>query len=78
MLEILDRDVPKMTDEQKEIYDQILAAVNQGSTGKTFSGSYFLQLLDVEETLFLTSHQVALLLYYYQEVGLLIQDLVFH
>ncbi|CAG7906222.1 unnamed protein product, partial [Brassica rapa] len=25
-----------MTDEQKEIYDQILAAVNQGSTGKTF------------------------------------------
>ncbi|CAN7058534.1 unnamed protein product [Brassica rapa subsp. trilocularis] len=36
LLEILDRDVPKMTDEQKEIYDQILAAVNQGSTGKTF------------------------------------------
>lgn len=47
LLEVLDRDIPKMTDEQKEIYDQILAAVDQGNgrmffvyrfvgTGKTF------------------------------------------
>ncbi|XP_056848336.1 uncharacterized protein LOC130511115 [Raphanus sativus] len=45
--ETLDRDIPKMTDEQKEIYDQILAAVDErnggmfflygfGGTGKTF------------------------------------------
>ncbi|XP_048612002.1 uncharacterized protein LOC125586207 [Brassica napus] len=36
LLETLDRDVPKMTDEQKEIYDQILVAVNQGNGGMFF------------------------------------------
>ena len=36
LLETLDRDVPKMTDEQKEIYDQILVAVNRGNGGMFF------------------------------------------
>ncbi|XP_056857211.1 LOW QUALITY PROTEIN: uncharacterized protein LOC130506557 [Raphanus sativus] len=34
--ETLDRDIPKMTDEQKEIYDKILAAVDQGNGGMFF------------------------------------------
>ena len=36
LLETLDRDIPKMTDEQKEIYDRILAAVNERSGGMFF------------------------------------------
>ncbi|XP_056849793.1 uncharacterized protein LOC108841698 [Raphanus sativus] len=47
LLETLDRDLPKMTDEQKKIYEEILDAVNEdrggmfflsgfGGTGKTF------------------------------------------
>ena len=36
LLETLDRDVQKMTDEQKKIYDEILDAVNEGRGGMFF------------------------------------------
>ncbi|XP_013694335.2 uncharacterized protein LOC106398304 [Brassica napus] len=40
LLETLDRDIPKMTCEQKFIYDQILSAVNKGDGGMFFVSGF--------------------------------------
>lgn len=40
LLETLDRDIPKMTCEQKFIYDQILSAVNKGDGGMFFVNGF--------------------------------------
>ena len=86
LLETLERDVPKMTDEQRRIFDEILDAVTKG-TGGTFLfmdlvglvklsfGNYYQQLLDLKAILFLMLHRVELLRCCYLVVGQLILDL---
>lgn len=37
LLETLDKDLPKMTDEQRKIYDEILHAVTKGTGGRFLS-----------------------------------------
>ena len=40
LLETLDKDIPKMTSEQKNIYEQILSAVNKGDGGMFFVNGF--------------------------------------
>ena len=64
LVETLDRDVQKMTDEQRKIFDEILDAVNEERGGMFFvygfggTGKTFMQLFVLKEILFLMLHQV--------------------
>ena len=89
LLETIDRDVPKMNDEQRNIYDEIVSVVSEerggmffaygfGGTGKTFIWRLLSASIRSQGKLFLILHQMRVLLCCYKAVGQLIQDLGYH
>ena len=86
LLETLERYSPKMTDEQRKIFDEIIDAAQKEEEGLFLSmglvglvklsfGNYYQQLLDLKAILFLMLHRVELLRYCYLVVGQVILDL---
>ncbi|CAF2057604.1 unnamed protein product, partial [Brassica oleracea var. botrytis] len=81
LLETIDRDVPKMNDEQKNIYDEIVSVVSEerggmffaygfGGTGKTFIWRLLSASIRSQGKLFLILHQMRVLLCCYKAASM--------